>query len=88
MNLTGSYGFRATWDNPYLFLNQNEASSEIFIDKGFATETFKPATYKAELIYAINRALDMGLNYQYFKTAFFTADTFMFNLNYKIISEK
>jgi hypothetical protein len=87
MNLTGSYGFSATWDNPYLFLNQ-DLSSQFFIEKGFLSETFKPATYKAEVAYAVNRALDIGLNYNYFKTAFFTANTFLFNLNYKIISER
>ncbi len=87
INLVGSYGFSAKWDNPFLFLNE-DSMGQLFIDKGFATENFKPATFKADFTYAVNTKLNMGLHYNYFKTAFFTANTFMLNLNYKIFSEK
>lgn len=86
INLSGSYGFSAKWDNPYLFLN--EADGILIIDKGFSSETFKPGTYKADFNYAVNRNWNIGLHYDYFKTAFYTANTFLLNLNYKIISEK
>lgn len=85
-NFSGSYGFAAQWDNPYLFLNEDNGS--LIIDKGFSSETFKPATYKADVDYALNQNWNIGLHYNYFKTAFYTADTFLLNLNYKIISEK
>lgn len=87
INLTGSYGFSAKWDNPYLFLNQND-SGETFVDKDFLNEKFKPATYKADINYIFSQKFNIGLHYNYFKSAFFTANTFMLNLNYKIINEK
>jgi hypothetical protein len=86
INLSGTYGFSAKWENPYLFLN--EAAGILIIDKGFSSETFKPATYKADVNYVVNQNLNIGLHYDYFKTAFYTANTFMLNLNYKIISER
>jgi hypothetical protein len=87
INLVGSYGFSAKWDNPYLFLNEDQ-SSQLFIGKGFSTVTFQPATYKADFKYVINEKINLVLNYNYFRTAFFTANTYMLNLNYKIFSEK
>jgi len=87
INLVGSYGFSAEWDNPYLFLNEDR-SGQLFIDKGFSTVSFKPATYKADFSYTLNQKMNLGLNYNYFRTAFFTANTYMLQLNYKIFSEK
>ena len=87
INLTGSYGLSAKWDNPYLFLNNNDAG-EVFIDKDFTTEKFKPASFKVDVNYVLSQKFNIGLHYNYFKTAFFTANTFMLNLNYKIIREK
>ncbi len=87
VNLRGSYGFNAKWDNPYLFLNE-DSSNQLFIDKGFYSDNFNPANYKADLNYELNRKISVGMKYEYFKTAFYTANTFMLNLNYKIISEK
>lgn len=87
INLSGSYGFNAKWENPYLFLNE-DSSNQLFIDKNFVTEKFNPATYKADFNFVLTRKLNLGLNYNYFKTAFYTANTFLVNLNYKLISEK
>jgi len=87
INLTGSYGVSAKWDNPFLYLNEDSAG-QVFIDKDFITSKFSPATYKVDLNYVLSQKFNMGLHYDYFKTAFFTANTFMLNLNYKIISEK
>lgn len=86
-NFAGSYGVNAKWDNPYLFLNQN-SNNESFVDKDFVTQKFNPSSYKADLHYILNKKWDLGLSYHYFKTAFYTANTFLINLNYKIISEK
>ncbi len=87
INLVGSYGFRAKWDNPFLFLNE-DSMGQLFIDKDFTTVDFKPATFKADFTYSVNTKLNISVHYNYFKTAFFTANTFMLNLNYKIFSEK
>ena len=87
INLRGSYGFKAKIDNPYLFLNE-DSSNQLFIDKGYISEEFNPASFKANLNYILNEKIAIGLHYDYFKTAFYSANTFMLNLNYKIISEK
>ena len=87
INLQGSYGFQADWENPYLFLNEDNLGV-LFIDKNFTSEKFNPSQYKADLNYTLNKKWQLGLNYNYFKTAFYSANTFLINLNYKIISEK
>lgn len=87
INFAGSYAISAKRENPYLFLNEN-IDNQLFIDKGFLTEKFQPATYKANMLYTLNQKFSVGLQYGYFKTAFYTANTFMLNLNYRIISEK
>lgn len=86
-NFRGSYGVKAKWDNPYLFLEEN-SNNEIFVEKDFITQNFNPSHYNAELKYSLNKKWDLGLNYNYFKTAFYSANTVLINLNYKIISEK
>lgn len=87
INLSGSYAISAKRENPYLFLNE-DANNTLFIDKGYSTEKFQPAVYKANVNYTLNRKFNIGLQYDYFKTAFYTANTFMLNLNYTIIGEK
>lgn len=87
VNLAGSYAISAKRENPYLFLNE-DIDGNLFIDKGYLSEKFQPATYKANINYTLNRKFNIGLQYDYFKTAFYTANTFMLNLNYRIISEK
>lgn len=87
INLAGTYAISARRENPYLFLNE-DVNNQLFIEKGYLTQKFKPATYKANINYILNRRFNIGMQYDYFKTAFYTANTFMLNLNYRIISEK
>ncbi len=84
---TGNYALSAKFDNPVLFLNKDGSNQTVF-DKDFLTQNYKPANYRASIKYDVNKKFSSAINYEYFKSAYYTANTFMLSLNYRLINEK
>lgn len=87
INFTGSYALSATFENPVLFLNKNNVNQTVF-DKDFIKTNYKPANYRASITYDEHKSFSSALNYEYFKSAYYTANTFMLSLNFRLINEK
>ena len=87
INFTGTYALSATFENPILFLNTDDLNQTVF-DKAFLKQKYKPANYRAGITYTVNKKFSSALNYEYFKSAYYIANTFMLSLNYRLINEK
>ena len=87
INFTGNYALSATFDNPVLYLDKDNLN-QTYIQKDFIKQNYKPTNYRAGVTYTPNKKLITGLNYEYFKSAYYTANTFMLSLNYRLVNEK
>lgn len=87
INFTGSYAISATFNNPIFFLNKDNSNQTVF-EKDFLKQNYKPANYKASITYDAHKQFSSTLNYEYFKSAYYTANIFTLSLNYRLINEK
>lgn len=87
INFTGNYPLSATFENPILFLDKDNLNQTV-IEKDFVKQNYKPTNYRAGITYRPSKKISTGLNYEYFKSAYYTASTYMLSFNYRLINEK
>jgi hypothetical protein len=80
VSLKGSVGVFARAQNPYLFLNRDQAS--LFIDKGFYTERYTPFEVKGQVSYSASSHLGLEGGYVHTKAFFYTANQVFTNLKF------
>ncbi|MGI4866295.1 MAG: tetratricopeptide repeat protein [Janthinobacterium lividum] len=80
LSLKGSVGVFAQAQNPYLFLNSDQAT--LFIDKGFYTERYTPFEVKGQVSYSLASHLGLEGGYVHTKAFFYTSNQVFTNLKY------
>lgn len=80
LSLKGSVGVFAHAQNPYLFLNSDQAG--LVVSKGFYTERYTPFEVKAQVSYALAKHLGLEGGYVHTKAFFYTANQVFTNIKY------
>lgn len=78
--LKGSVGVYAHAQNPYLFLNTDQA--RLIVDRGFYTERYTPLELKAQVSYSLAKHLGLEGGYVHTKAFFYTSNQLFTNLKY------
>lgn len=87
LNFTGNIALKAEMQNPYFYLTTDNTSQTV-IEKAYTTQGYTPQNYRAKATYHFNKNFRLSFNYEYFKTAFYTANSFMLNVGFRLINEK
>ncbi len=74
IGLSGSIGFYAYTQNPYLYLNKN-SSSELYIASGYSRENFIPIDAGAYVQWQFAKKYSIKADYKYRSTYFYTSNT-------------
>jgi hypothetical protein len=74
-----TYGFRGTTQNPYFFLNRKD-NNEIFIQKAFYEDTFKPYDGKIYIDWLLSRKITLKTEYALMSTYFYKSHSGLVSL--------
>lgn len=83
IEVKSNYGFYASCNNPYFFLQKN-STGEIRIGKDFSRVRFNPYDIQASCKYHFSKRLDAILKYQYQETFFFSRNLTNLSLHYRL----
>ncbi|MCF6342231.1 MAG: tetratricopeptide repeat protein [Bacteroidales bacterium] len=75
MNLTANYGFLATAQTPYLFLNKKK-NGKPFIDRQFYDDRYHPLQIDGKISYQLSPAFSLSGYYTYQRTNFYAINLF------------
>lgn len=81
---SGSYGFSAYTQNPYLYLN-SDASGGLVFDRGYSTYRFTPYQVQAYLRWAVARPAELKLQYEHRTNPFYSSNTASVSFLYRFL---
>lgn len=87
LGIKASYGFKAEVQTPYLYLN-NDASSNIIIEKNYFTKNYSPLEINAYATFKINNKTILKAEYTYSKTNFYKSNYVGLGLKMSLFNEK
>jgi tetratricopeptide (TPR) repeat protein len=80
------YGFYATTDNPYFYLDKN-SNGELFINREFANLKFEPMEIAGRINWKLSKRFNLHALYSHLKTFYYTNNSIELGLKYKFIRE-
>jgi len=81
---SGSYGFSAYTQNPYLYLN-SDASGGLVFDRGYSTYRFTPYQVQAYLRWALARPAELKLQYEHRTNPFYSSNAVSLSFLYRFL---
>lgn len=81
---SGSYGFSAYTQNPYLYLN-SDASGGLVFDRSYSTYRFTPYQVQAYLRWVLARPAELKLQYEHRTNPFYTSNVLSLSFLYRFL---